>query len=213
MSQALVVREQSESQSSRRSTLGRQRQASAAKSMAAVGASSAGVLRTCALQEVKSAPGDAAIQIPAIEIAALSKGTVVRPPKRDREDWLTLELENWARWAIDRTASGHCRSIEHRYNAGYWGESEGPVPQAQIPFDALRALQMERAIVSLPRAPQPYAGVIKAHYLRRGPVDRALVFVPIGKSMHRMPRRSYFRALGDARIMLKNLLTRGTKLD
>ena len=130
--------------------------------------------------------------------------------RRD-EDWIEFELQNWARWSVDRRAVGHCCSIEHRYSAGYWGEDQGPVRQSQIPVDALRALACERAIVRLPKAPQPYMAVIKAHYLRRGPLDRSTVPVMVGKVSHRMARRTYFRSLEQARTMLKNLLTVGTK--
>lgn len=130
--------------------------------------------------------------------------------RRD-EDWIELELQNWARWSVDRRAVGHCYSIEHRYCAGYWGEDQGPVREAQIPVDALRALACERAIVRLPKAPQPYADIVKAHYLRRGPLDRSTIVVTIGAVRHKMAKMTYFRALSAAKIMLKNLLTRDTK--
>lgn len=127
------------------------------------------------------------------------------------ESWIELELQNWARWSVDRLGVGHCASIEHRYCAGYWGEDQGPVRQAQIPVDALRALACERAIVRLPRSPQPYAAVVRAHYLRRWPLDRATIVIPVGTVRYKMARRTYFRTLEQAQVMLKNLLTSGTK--
>ncbi len=89
--------------------------------------------------------------------------------------------------------------------------SLGPVRQAIIPVDALRALACERAIVRLPKAPQPYAWIVRSHYLRRGPLDRATIIVLVGAVRHRMARRTYFRALDQARLMVENLLTLGTK--
>lgn len=131
--------------------------------------------------------------------------------KRDGE-WLELELENWARWSLGRATRGHCGSVEHRYCAAYWGEDEG-LPQSVVPIDTLRALACERAVIDLPRRPQPYPAIVVAHYLRRGRIDRHIVVVPVGRIGYKMAVRTYYRALDQARSMIKNLLTRGTKHD
>lgn len=126
--------------------------------------------------------------------------------KRDIE-WLEYELDNWARWSVAGLGYvSHCGSVEHRYNAADWGDYEGPPRTSSVPVDSLRALACERAIVALPRAPQPFGSIIVAHYLRRGSIGRGVIVVPVGRVQYRMARATYFRALDKARVMLANLL-------
>ena len=129
--------------------------------------------------------------------------------KRDK-DWLELELDNWARWAIGGWGYvGHCGSVEHRYNAEHWGDYEGPPRKSVVPVNALRAIACERAINALPHGPQPYPWIVAAHYLRRGAMGRVVVIVPVRRVRYRMARATYYRALDAARVMLGNLLQAG----
>lgn len=58
-----------------------------------------------------------------------------------------LALLNWAEWSRDRIRRGHCRSIEHKYNAGnVFQDDRGPATM----FDSLAALEVHRHVCGVP---------------------------------------------------------------
>ena len=73
-------------------------------------------------------------------------------------------LDNWGRWNRDHPQRGHCRSIEHRYQASKGGEVASPgAPQVFHCTDVRDALAVHRAWRDLPQVERV---ILSQHYIK-----------------------------------------------
>ena len=78
-------------------------------------------------------------------------------------DYMHDKIKNWARWCLQGKGQGHCRSIEHRYEAesDFCRDTE-----ARLFTDILDAAKVEECI-SHPNFPKKYRQLIISEYIKR----------------------------------------------
>lgn len=114
------------------------------------------------------------------------------------DDDLERLLDNWGRWCRDLPSRGHCESIESRYRSPQtWYEPGAPQAPAS-PVDREAALAVNRAWGSVP---QPWKGVLRDWYVYHA--NPAMTCRRL-----KIPRRAHDEYVHDARLMVRNLLTR-----
>ena len=114
------------------------------------------------------------------------------------DDELERQLENWGRWCRELPSRGHCESIESRYRSPqHWHDLGAPQAPAR-PVDRDAALNVNRAWGV---TPQPWKAVLRDWYVFRANPKMACRRVKIPFVAH----DDYLR---DARLMVRNLLTR-----
>lgn len=114
------------------------------------------------------------------------------------DDELERQLENWGKWSRELPERGHCMSIESRYRSPqHWFDLGAPqAPPSPVDRDA--ALAVNRAWGAMP---QPWKGVLRDWYVYAANPKMTCRRVKI-------PFRAHEDYLVDARLMVRNLLTR-----
>lgn len=114
------------------------------------------------------------------------------------DDELERQLENWGRWCRELPSRGHCESIESRYRSPQHWHDLGAPQAPPRPVDRDAALAVNRAWGAMP---QPWKAIIRDWYVFRANPRMTCRRVKI-------PALGHEDYLHDARLMVRNLLTR-----